>query len=318
MSRSQWNTAQAQSRISTSKELMAAARALRLGAAGHYRELAATMRRNRNEPTARTFERLADEEDERSRSPDIAIDGDIGEARREKLENWAQTVLGEGRGVDDAQLATPYTALAVAVRDAERIFSAFSYLAALAEKPEVKLTAEGLAEEELGRGALLRVQRRRAYREARQEETGSFWPSPTAVRSLGDLLAAASTVERATAQRHHPAAEKNRVLSRFCEETRALADRLDNEAGAVGGPGPRMANSLRDIPATSRPSSQDVTDALREALAEAERAFAFYDAVVSSTDDEKIMQRAQDLTKGALQRVKYLYEELAANVPDRG
>lgn len=305
--------------ISNLADLMAVARALRRATAAHYRELAESMRRHGNDVTAATFERIAAQEDERGRMAGAPAGTGIGAATSSTLDRWARAVLGDGRGVEDAHLATPYTALAVVVRDAERLFSAFSYLAASAESPEVKKAAERLADEELGRGARLRVERRRAYHEERREEEPRHWPSPWAVRSLPDLLAAARTVERNTATRLCLAPARDPILSHLCDETLRLADRLDREADAAAAPGPRMKEALEEIAGGGvSPVPEGAFMALREALADAERAFAFYDAVESSAKDENAMQRAQDLTENALRRVKLLYERLDQFVNEAG
>lgn len=300
--------------IGTSGDLIAAAGALRRAASKQFSELASKMERHGNLATAGTFERLAAEEQRRSRPPEGQGSQETESPAPPELERWARTILGEGRGVDDAHLATPYAALAVAVRDIERIHDAFIYLAALTEAPELKRAAERLAEEEFVRGMQLRVERRRAYREPGRTDVAGAWPSPTAVRSLADLIAAARKVERATAARHSPLAREYTALSRFVEDTLAIASRLDEEAREAGQPGAAMTESLQNIgksESIARPA--DRVEALRRALGDAERAFEFYDVVVSSARDEAVMERAQDLTGEALRRVKFLYGELSPN-----
>ena len=58
---------------------------------------------------------------------------------------------------------TPYRALAMAVRNEERAFAFWSYVAGFAKDPEIKKAAEAMAREELGHVAILRKERRRAY-----------------------------------------------------------------------------------------------------------------------------------------------------------
>ena len=58
---------------------------------------------------------------------------------------------------------TPYRALSMAVRNEERAFAVWSYVAGFAEDPEIKKSAESMAREELGHVATLRNERRRAY-----------------------------------------------------------------------------------------------------------------------------------------------------------
>ena len=58
---------------------------------------------------------------------------------------------------------TPYRALSMAVRNEERAFAFWSYVAGFATDPEIKKAAEEMAHEELGHVATLRKVRRRAY-----------------------------------------------------------------------------------------------------------------------------------------------------------
>ena len=73
--------------------------------------------------------------------------------------------LPEGYDEAAARGATlsAYEALAFAVRNEERAFAFFTYVAAEAQRPDVRALAEQLARDELGHAALLRHQRRRAF-----------------------------------------------------------------------------------------------------------------------------------------------------------
>ena len=74
-----------------------------------------------------------------------------------------QTEIGTSR------LTTSYRALAMAVRNEERAFAFWSYLAAYSGDSEIKQAAEAMAGEELGHVATLRRERRRAYHEEHEE-----------------------------------------------------------------------------------------------------------------------------------------------------
>ena len=65
--------------------------------------------------------------------------------------------------IKTSRLMTPYRALSIAVRNEERAFAFWSYVAGFAEDPEIKKAAEAMAREELGHVAILRKERRRAY-----------------------------------------------------------------------------------------------------------------------------------------------------------
>ena len=53
-------------------------------------------------------------------------------------------------------MTTPYRALAMAVRNEERAFAFWSYVAAYSEDSEIKKAAEAMAREELGHVSTLR------------------------------------------------------------------------------------------------------------------------------------------------------------------
>ena len=65
--------------------------------------------------------------------------------------------------IKTSRLMTPYRALSMAVRNEERAFAFWSYVAGFAKDPEIKKAAEAMAREELGHVATLRKERRRAY-----------------------------------------------------------------------------------------------------------------------------------------------------------
>ena len=69
--------------------------------------------------------------------------------------------------------AHTYRALAIAVRNKERAFAFYSYIAAEARSPGVRALAEDLARDELEHAAVLRRERRRAFRRERPA-----WQSP--------------------------------------------------------------------------------------------------------------------------------------------
>jgi rubrerythrin len=80
-----------------------------------------------------------------------------------------QTFDDEGTGTASPGLVTPYRALSMAVRNEERAFTFWGYIAAHAESHEIGQAAESMAREELGHVALLRRERRRAYHQQRWE-----------------------------------------------------------------------------------------------------------------------------------------------------
>lgn len=147
-------------------ELFALAHAMEQEAANKYDSLADEMRGQGKDELAEVFARLAAAEREhvdsvtqwsqsrRGKSPDPAL------VRWETPETLPPDAAAEVR---TSGLMTPYRALAMAVRNEERAFAFWSYLAAYSEDPEIKKASEAMAREELGHVATLRKERRLAY-----------------------------------------------------------------------------------------------------------------------------------------------------------
>jgi rubrerythrin len=147
-------------------ELFALANAMEQEAANKYAELAGEMQRQNRADLAAVFADLAAAEREhvdsvkrwsqswRGKAPDPAL------VRWEAPKTFDDDTTAE---IKASKLMTPYRALAMAVRNEERAFAFWSYLAAFAEDPEIKKAAEAMAGEELGHVATLRKARRRAY-----------------------------------------------------------------------------------------------------------------------------------------------------------
>jgi len=147
-------------------ELFALAHAMEQEAASKYDSLAEEMRGQGKDDLAEVFTRLAAAEREhvdsvtqwsqsrRGKRPDPAM------VRWEAPDALAPDAAAE---IKTSRLMTPYRALAMAVRNEERAFAFWSYLAAYSHDPEVKKASEAMAKEELGHVATLRRERRRAY-----------------------------------------------------------------------------------------------------------------------------------------------------------
>ncbi|WP_349627027.1 ferritin family protein [Bradyrhizobium sp. Y36] len=147
-------------------ELFALAHAMEQEAANKYDSLAQDMRGQGKDDLAEVFARLAAAEREhvdsvaqwsqshRGKSPDPAL------VRWEPPETLPPEAAAE---VKTSRLMTPYRALAMAVRNEERAFAFWSYLAAYSDDADIKKASEAMAKEELGHVATLRKERRRAY-----------------------------------------------------------------------------------------------------------------------------------------------------------
>jgi rubrerythrin len=147
-------------------ELFALASAMEQESASRYAGLADEMRRQNKPDLSAVFTQLAAAEREHVNHVGRWSRSRLGRAPDPALVRW------EGLGTVDAEAAaeittsrlmTPYRALSMAVRNEERAFAFWSYVAAFAEDDEIKKAAEAMAREELGHVSTLRKERRRAY-----------------------------------------------------------------------------------------------------------------------------------------------------------
>jgi len=147
-------------------ELFALANAMEEEAANRYSELAEDMRRQNKGALAEVFAQLAAAEREHVDSVTRWSRSRRGKAPDPALVRWEapETFDAEtAREIGTSRLATPYRALAMAVRNEERAFAFWSYVAAYSQDSEIKQAAEAMAREELGHVSTLRKERRRAY-----------------------------------------------------------------------------------------------------------------------------------------------------------
>lgn len=118
-------------------------------------------------------------------------------------------------------LLTSYRALAIAVRNKERAFAFYTYVAAEAGSPGLRALAEDLARDELEHAAILRRERRRAFR----RERPSSLQIPADVHSLKTVSAA---WEHEVEAAKEPASAQ-RVLARNFERYMQFAERAKDE-----------------------------------------------------------------------------------------
>ncbi len=156
-------------------ELFALANAMEQEAADRYSELAEEMRAQDRDDLAAVFAQLAAAEREhvdsvtrwslsrRGKAPDPAL------VRWDAPETFDAETMAE---IKASRLTTPYRALAMAVRNEERAFAFWSYVAAFTANPEIRKAAEAMAREELAHVATLRKERRSAYHLEHKERVG--------------------------------------------------------------------------------------------------------------------------------------------------
>lgn len=264
-------------------ELFALAHTMEQEAANRYDSLSEEMRRQGKDDLAGVFAHLASAEREHVDSVTRWSQSRRGKDPDPALVRWdAPETLGEEAAAElkTSRLITPYRALAMAVRNEERAFAFWSYLAAYSNDPEIKKASEAMAKEELGHVATLRRERRRAYHA--DQEHGGTKGSPAASAQIDAQrleLRLADQLADLEQRLSGPAAVRTRDMRR---EAAGMAD----EAAHVG----------------SFPASLEGKDALEiaEVLAD-----SYLDGADRSDDSARV-EVLQRLAERAISRLAWL------------
>jgi rubrerythrin len=266
--------------------MFAIAHAMERQAATRYADLATRARADGIPDIADLFERLADQERGHAdnilkwsqqrcgKPPDPA---DIKWALPETFDEEAAGELAISR------IASAYRVLSMAVRNEERAFTFWSYIAAEAAKPEIREAAERLAREELERVSMLRRARRQAYHAERA------YHRPDSARSIGDRLAEAADLERRLA------AQLEELAGQLTGDSQIRARELAAQSRT-------MADEAAGMSFDGNSGAMDDLDA----AATAERLVEDYLDVGDLSRDETIALQTQSLAKRAISRLAWL------------
>jgi len=306
--------------VRSTAELMSIALCAEHEAVRRYRELAARMHSYRNDEAADLFERMVDEEqkhehliEEWAKVEGIQLSTDIGPIVWED----PQVATDYDSEATDPVHSTPYRALAFAAHNEDRAFRYYTHVAANAENENVREYAEILAREELGHAALLRAMRRRAWHAEREGGREEPYIDPASVHSLADLLAVAASMQQCLAHAiaalpgDYPALDTVSV-----DIQRSLAD-IAAQRQSAGAPGPGVGTTLESVKhysAKITAGRSNAVAALRQLCSDSDRCFAFYDFVVTHTQDEAVLQAAQRLSEAALTHIGTLRDTLAESL----
>jgi rubrerythrin len=232
-------------------EMFALANAMEQEAADRYTELAEEMQRQGRSDLAKVFADLAAAEREHVDSVVKWSHARTGRAPDASLVRWQAPETFDADAVAEierSRLMTPYRALSMAVRNEERAFAFWSYLAAYSDNAEVKTASEAMVREELGHVATLRKERRRAYH--RETEAGrpslAVTPGDTATAGeiehrLAQLLGAMAAGSRG------PQADRLRELAQDAATMAAdAADVIGLPAALARADTPEIAEALAD------------------------------------------------------------------------
>jgi rubrerythrin len=272
-------TGQVTARVDSADELLAVAVALEREAAARYRALSARMARQGDASIAAQFNVLAGMEDRHASNVAERGQALLGHAPALRSAGWDLPPTYDEEEARGATLGA-YQALAFAVRNEERAFVFYTYVAAEAEDPEVRALAEELARDELEHAALLRHHRRRAFHTER--------PHAVEIPQSVDVL-------RASAQRWDcEAAAAHAALAKALDDVgetedaaifrRLAAEEEKTAASAVGGAIPRLRSAA---------------DGLRLL----EEAFDRFALIGEKSNDEQVVAEAQRLAGETIARL---------------
>ncbi len=266
-------------RIDRVEKLLVVAEALEREAATRYRTLAARMKQQGDMEMAAQFDVLARMEDRHVRQVSDRAQTLLGRARESLSVAWE---LPPNYDEDEARGATlsAYQALAFAVRNEERAFAFYTYVAAETKIPAVRALAEDLARDELEHASILRRHRRRAFHSAR----------PAAIEipeNVDGLRAFARQWDGAAAAAHAVLAKALDEVGQSEDATvfRRLAAK--EEKSAAGAIGPAL------------PKLRSAADGLRLL----EDAFDRFALIGERSKDEEVVAEAQRLSAEMIARL---------------
>lgn len=274
--------------IHSLRQLLLVAHAMEEEAARRYMELAARMELRGEKALASLFEFLASIEKRHAVQisshflPPLDQVFDLSQATWQVPENFDEEA-------GSSHLLTPYLALATAVRNEDRAFAFYTYVASDASDDQIRKMAEELAKEELGHAALLRKERRNAY----YAEGGPKRRHTDIPASIDEFWEMAFRTERYAASYHR--ALGGNLADRAPESSIFLmaADDEDNRA--------REAADRAGVEWVAEYVGQQPT--VEGGLRLLEEAFERYSDISEHADDEEVMQASIDSADHALRRL---------------
>lgn len=279
--------------ISSAAELMAVSETMEREAAARYGELAAAMAAAGNAEAASVLHRLkADKQGHGDAIARRASELDPRPAPAAMARQAGLVSVLDEMADEDPYTTTAYRVLGIAVRHEQQAFVFHANVAAHAPDQEVRLLAEGLAHEGLEHAAVLRRQRREAWR--RTPNGASHRPPPP--QSLQELQALAESLECTMAARHHALAETAAALGDL-----ASADVLRSVATEALSLLPGLDRPAPAAEATV-PANAGAFDLLRACLVDLEDAYDAYMRAAKGRAGEDAMLDAQCLAASATRR----------------
>ena len=180
------------SAIRSMDELLAVAYAMEQEAVAGYTQLAARMRQEGRPELAAAFERIIAAETQHLEyvaTWSRQVSGKLPD-RPDRHWETSSTFDDEGAATIAPELLSAYRAFSMAVRNEERAFLFWTYVAAQAPSQDLRLAAERMAQEELGHISTLRRERRQAFHALRHRPSAQEqgWTLAALERRLADHL----------------------------------------------------------------------------------------------------------------------------------
>jgi hypothetical protein len=248
-------------------------------AAARYRVLSVHMKRQGDNEMAAQFETLAKAEDRHVTEVAGRSRALVGHAPDPARIRW-DLPADFDEAVAGGAVMSAYQALAYAVRNEERAFTFYTYVAAEADRPDIRALAEDLARDELRHATLLRHYRRRAFHAAR--------PAPVDIPATVEDLRAMSRRWDAEAAAAHTALAATLDKAGELEDAAIFHRLAAREADAANG---EAANAI--------PALSTAADGLRLI----ETAFDRYALIGERASDESVLIEAQRLAAEIVTRL---------------
>jgi rubrerythrin len=306
--------------VKTASDLMSIALQAEREAIRRYAVLTEHMQKANNTSAAALFKRMINEEKKHEQLllKWMAQEG-IKENPEIKTAKWVDPKISTTYDDDacDPNYSTPYRALAFAVHNEEIAFRFYTHIAANSEDKSVIQYAETLAREELGHATLLRAERRKAYREECLSHTHEPELNPGAVYNESDLLAAAIHIDSYLVEQMDVICKMNPQLHSLALDTKKLINKNKAELFDKTLPGVEIITNLGQLKLHNSYMMQKFdqpNQELQRLSACCDRSFVFYDTIVETAVDEKVMLGAQALTSLALDRIGILNTVLGNSV----
>lgn len=287
-----------------------------------YTGLADEMTRQRLEAVAATFRTLAAVEQGHvgevaawSRS---VTGAPVAVSPEAEATVWSRIALPAGEEAAAAPM-THHRAFSIAIRAEERAFGFYTYVMVRARHPEVRVHAETLARQELEHAALLRIERRKAYRRDRAKvRDGALTVPVISDAAAHEALAAvwegqvAATLD---GLRRKLQADRADTVTTSLLESLAAQWRDDAERRALRADDARPdAEAVRSMAETLSPPalSGSARDGLAMAARVLERLYDAYEAIAERSPAEAVMVAAVASAESVLSDLTLVYERRLA------